>query len=194
MDMHKFTERAQQAVADAQDIALARRHPQLEGEHLHAALVKQRDGLIPRLLSLMGVDAAAYAAELEAELDRQPSVSGNGQLYASRRFGELLQKAQENTKQFGDEYAGVEHIYLALLGERGAPSAKLFQKYGITKETFLEALSRVRSNQRVTSQNPEETYEALKRFGTDLVELARTGRLDPIIGRDAEIRRVISIL
>ncbi len=194
MDMNKFTQRAQEAIAEAQDIALRHRHQQLDGEHLHAALVTQQDGLIPRLLSLMNIDASAYAQDLEAELDKFPSVTGGSQLYASRRFSELLARAQENTAQFGDEYAGVEHLYMALLAERRTPSARLFARWGITKEKFLAALSQVRAKQRVTSQNPEETYEALRRFGTDLVEQARGGKLDPIIGRDAEIRRVINIL
>ena len=194
MDMNKFTQRAQEAIAESQNIALRYRHQQLEGEHLHAALCAQQDGLIPRLLTLMEVDVPAYTAELERELEKLPSVSGGSQLYASRRFGELLAQAQENTRQFADEYAGVEHLYLALLGERGTPSARLMARHGVTREKFLAALSQVRSKQRVTSQNPEETYEALKRFGTDLVEQARSGKLDPIIGRDAEIRRVINIL
>ncbi len=194
MDMNQYTQRAQQAVQEAQDIALRHRHQQLEGEHLHAALATQKDGLIPRLLTLMNVDVPAYTADLESEFNKMPSVSGGSQLYASRRFGEIMANAQKAIGQFGDEYVGAEHLYLALLGERGTPSAKIFAKYGVTKEKFLAALSQVRSKQRVTSQNPEETYEALTRFGTDLVELARSGKLDPIIGRDAEIRRVINIL
>jgi len=194
MNMDKFTQRAQQAIAESQQIALRSKHQELQGEHLHAALLEQQDGLIPRLLTLMQVDAARYAANLDAALGKLPSVSGAGQLYTSRRYGELLANAQEATRQFGDEYAGVEHIYLALLSERGTPSAAIFAAHGITRETFLEALGKVRAKQRITSQNPEETYEALTRFGSDLVDLARSGKLDPIIGRDAEIRRVINIL
>lgn len=194
MDINKFTQRAQQAVADSQDIALRHKHQQLEGEHLHAALANQQDGVIPRLLTLMQVDVPAYSQDLERELEKLPAVQGGSQLYASRRYGEILTKAQDLIGQFGDEYAGVEHIFLALLGERNTPSTRLFAKYGITKEKFLAALSQVRAKQRVTSQNPEETYEALKRFGSDLVEMARSGKIDPIIGRDAEIRRVINIL
>ncbi|MDR0897624.1 MAG: ATP-dependent chaperone ClpB [Oscillospiraceae bacterium] len=194
MDLNKYTQRAQQAIAEAQEIALRMRHQQLEGEHLHAALARQKEGLIPRLLGLMQIDATQYNEDLTRELEKFPAVQGGSQLYASRRFTELLTRAVDETAQFGDEYAGVEHLYLALLEERNTPSARLFHKYGITKERFLVALSQVRAKQRVTSQNPEETYEALKRFGTDLVELARGGKLDPIIGRDAEIRRVINIL
>ncbi|MDR0929431.1 MAG: ATP-dependent chaperone ClpB [Oscillospiraceae bacterium] len=194
MDMNKYTQRAQQAIAEAQEIALRMRHQQLEGEHLHAALARQKEGLIPRLLGLMQIDATQYNEDLTRELEKFPAVQGGSQLYASRRFTELLTRAVDETAQFSDEYAGVEHLYLALLEERNTPSAKLFRQYGITREKFLVALSQVRAKQRVTSQNPEETYEALKRFGTDLVELARGGKLDPIIGRDAEIRRVINIL
>ncbi|MCL1964283.1 MAG: ATP-dependent chaperone ClpB [Firmicutes bacterium] len=194
MDMNQFTQKARETIALSQDIALRRKHQQLDGEHLHAALLADKEGLIPRLLTLLNVDAAAYGAELDDELAKLPSVVGGSQLYASRRYGELLARAPESAKSFGDAYAGVEHLFLALLEERGTPSARLFAKYGIAREKFLSVLSQVRGGQRVTSQNPEETYEALKRFGADLVELARRGKLDPIIGRDAEIRRVINIL
>ena len=194
MDMNKFTQRAQEAIADSQSIALSMQHQQLDVEHLHLALVRQQDGLIPRLLQLMGVNVPAYTAAVEGELKKMPSVQGGSQLYASRRFGEALTRAQESIGQFGDEYAGVEHIYLAMLDERNTPSTRVFQQFGVTREKFLAALSKVRSNQHITSQNPEETYEALKRFGVDLVERAHAGKMDPIIGRDAEIRRVINIL
>ena len=194
MDMNKFTQRAQEAIADSQSIALSMQHQQLDVEHLHLALVRQQDGLIPRLLQLMGVNVPAYTAAVEGELKKMPSVQGGSQLYASRRVGEVLARAQESIGQFGDEYAGVEHIYLAMLDERNTPSTRVFQQFGVTREKFLAALSKVRSNQHITSQNPEETYEALKRFGVDLVERARAGKMDPIIGRDAEIRRVINIL
>lgn len=194
MDMNKFTQKAQQAIAESQEIALRGQHQQLDVEHLHLALAEQKDGLIPRLLTLMGVSLPEYIADINAELSKLPSVHGGSQLYASRRYGEALANAQSLISQFGDEYVGVEHIYLALLSQRNTPSSYVFSKHGVTKDSFLEALQQVRSKQRITSQNPEETYEALNRFGTDLVALARSGKLDPIIGRDAEIRRVINIL
>ncbi|MDR1599850.1 MAG: ATP-dependent chaperone ClpB [Oscillospiraceae bacterium] len=194
MDLNQFTQKAQQAIGEAQEMAIARSHQQLEGEHLHLALVEQPEGLIPRLLGLMGVDAGAVRGALEDALRQQPSVQGGSQLYPSRRFMELLVKAQEEAKRFHDEYTGVEHLYLALTDERGAPSARLLAERGITRDRFLTALSNVRSGQRVTSQNPETTYEALKKYGDDLVERARAGRMDPIIGRDEEIRRSIHIL
>ncbi|GHU75181.1 chaperone protein ClpB [Clostridia bacterium] len=194
MDLNQFTQKGQQAIGEAQEIALARQHQQLEGEHLHLALVEQQEGLIPRLLGLMGVDVGAVRTALEAALSREPSVQGGSQLYPTRRFQEILVKAQDEAKRFRDEYTGVEHIYLALLDERGTPSAKIFASQGITRDRFLTALSNVRAGQRVTSQNPETTYEALKKYGDDLVERARSGKMDPIIGRDEEIRRAIHIL
>lgn len=196
MNIEKFTQRAQEAIAAAQEVAIRHHHQQVDGEHLHFALLTQEDGLIPRLLSIMGVDKITMETELERELGKIPSVTGSGSdsLYATRRFSELLLKAEDSIKRFGDTYAGVEHLYLALLGERNTPSSKLFSKYAIDTEKFLTALNDVRKNQRVTSQNPENTYDALRKYGTDLVEAARNGKLDPVIGRDQEIRRVITIL
>ncbi len=196
MNIEKFTQRAQEAIAAAQAEALRHQHQQVDGEHLHFALVSQEDGLIPRLLGIMGVDKNALQNDLEREIDKLPGVTGSGSdsLYASRRLSALLVAAEDGTKRFGDSYAGVEHLYLALLAERKTPSAKLFSDYGITTEKFLAALGDVRKNQRATSQNPEETYDALKKYGTDLVEAAKNGKLDPVIGRDQEIRRVATIL
>ncbi|NLT13812.1 MAG: AAA domain-containing protein, partial [Clostridiales bacterium] len=196
MNMEKFTQRAQEAIGAAQEAAVRRRQQQVDGEHLHYALLTQEDGLIPRLLGIMGVDKSRLEADLESELGKIPSVTGSNSdgLYATRRFSELLLKAEDGIKRFGDSYAGVEHLYLALLNERNTPSQKLFIKYGVDTEKFLAALTDVRKNQRVTNQNPESTYEALRKYGTDLVEAARNGKLDPVIGRDQEIRRVITIL
>lgn len=196
MDIQKFTQRAQDAISFAQDVALRYHHQQVDGEHLHYALIKQENGLILRLLGIMGIDCNQLTDALESELKKIPAVSGPGaqSLYASRRFSELLLDAEDSARRFGDTYAGVEHIYLALIDERYTPSAKLMLKYGITNEKFLAALSDVRRNQRSNSMNPENTYDALKKYGTDLVEAARLGKLDPVIGRDQEIRRVITIL
>ena len=196
MNIEKFTQRAQEAIQAAQEVALRRRHQQVDGEHLHYALLTQQDGLIPRLLGIMNVDAATLQTDLELELQKIPSVTGTGvdSLYATRRFSELLLAAEDSIKRFGDSYAGVEHIYLALLNERNTPSAMLFRRHGVFEETFLTALADVRKNQRVTNQNPENTYEALRKYGTDLVEAAKNGKLDPVIGRDQEIRRVATIL
>jgi len=196
MIIENFTEKSQQALQEAQETAVRYGHQQVDGEHIHYALVRQEDGLIPRLLEYMNVNVRLYESDLERQLDRIPRVEGAGveSLYATRRFNGILVYAQDEARKFKDEYVGVEHLYLALLKERGTPSAEILVKHGINRERFLSALSRVRSNQRITSKNPEETYEPLKKFGRDLVEMARLGKLDPVIGRDAEIRRVIRIL
>jgi len=195
MNFDKYTQNAQAAVAASQSIAMENGQQQLEGEHLHLALLTQQEGLVPRLLTYMGLDVAALSRQVQQEIDRLPKVSGGSdQLYASRRFSQLLAAAEKTAQQFKDEYVSVEHLYLALAEENGTPSAKIFRQYGIDKEKLLQALTKVRGSQRVTSQNPEESYEALSKYGRDLVEMARQGKLDPVIGRDAEIRHTIQIL
>lgn len=196
MDIDKFTEKAQAAISAAQDIAVRMGHQQVDGEHIHLALATQEDGLIPKLIGYIGQDIRLYAKDIETELEKLPKVYGNAALsmYATRRFNEILIHAEDEAERFKDEYTSVEHIYMALLKEKNTPSQVVFRRYGITLEKFMAALSKVRSNQRITSKNPEETYDALKRFGRDLVELAKSGKLDPVIGRDAEIRRAIRIL
>jgi ATP-dependent Clp protease ATP-binding subunit ClpB len=196
MNMDKFTEKTQEAIGLAQEIALRMKHQQVDGEHLHLALLTQEEGLIPRLISFMNINSELMINDVEKELEKQPAVYGTAasNLYATRRFNEILIHAGDEAKKFKDEFVGVEHIYLALLMERNTSSSDIFRRHNINRENFLTALGKVRSNQRITSKNPEETYEALSRFGTDLVEMARKGKLDPVIGRDSEIRRVIRIL
>ena len=195
MELDKLTEKAMAAVNAAQEAGIRLGHQQIDGEHLHYALATQQDGLIPKLLGYMGIDTAQYVRSIEAELTKLPKVQGaSASVYAGRRLSELLVKAQDEAKRFKDEYTGVEHLYIALLKERGTPSATIFKQYGITVDSFMAALSKVRGNQRVTSQNPEETYDSLQRFGRDLVEMAKQGKIDPVIGRDGEIRRAIRIL
>ncbi|MCX7842415.1 MAG: ATP-dependent chaperone ClpB [Clostridia bacterium] len=194
MNIEKFTEKAQAALSAAQDIAVRMGHQQVDGEHIHLALAAQEDGLIPKLIGYMGQDIQLYARDIETELEKLPKVHGASSMYATRRFNEILIHAEDEAKRFKDEYTSVEHIYMALLKEKNTPSQAIFKRYGITLEKFMGALGKVRSNQRITSKNPEETYDALKRFGRDLVELAKSGKLDPVIGRDAEIRRAIRIL
>ncbi len=195
MNIEKYTQNAQSALMDAQNIALEMGNQTLEGEHIHLALLQQQDGLIPKLLGLMEVDVAGFTSDVEAAVDAFPKVSGDaGQIYASRNLSKILVNAEKEAERFGDEYVSVEHLYIALISEKGTASAKIFSKYGITKEKFLEALSKVRGNQRITSQDPEGTYDALKKYGRDLVEMARDGKLDPVIGRDSEIRHTIQIL
>ena len=195
MNIDKLTQNAQSAIMDCQNIAISEGHQMLDGEHLHLALLMQKDGLIPKLLKYMELDPAYMIAELEEQIEKLPKVSGAADnIYASRRLNQILMNAEKEAEHFKDEYVSVEHLYLALLDERGTPSAKLFAKYKIDKNRFLEALSKVRGNQRVTSQNPEDNYDVLNKYGRDLVEMAREGKLDPVIGRDGEIRHAIQIL
>ena len=196
MNLEKFTEKAQMVLATTQDIAVRMGHQQVDGEHIHYSAIIQEDGLIPKLLAYMGINLPLYQKDVENELAKVPKVYGNGasDLYATRRFNEIVLSAEDEAKKFKDDYVGVEHIFIALIKERKTPSTEIFKKHGITLEKFMEALQKVRSNQRITSKNPEETYDSLKRFGRDLVELARLGKLDPVIGRDSEIRRAIRIL
>ncbi len=195
MNMDRMTEKAQGAIIDCQKIAVEEGHQQIDGEHLHMALLLQQEGLIPKLLNYMSVNGGALIGDLQVELSKLPKVQGSGDsMYASRRLNQLMSQAEKRANEFKDEFISVEHLYLALLDEKNTPSAKLLNKYGITKEGFLQALTKVRGNQRITSQNPEENYEALEKYGRDLVDLARKGKLDPVIGRDGEIRHTIQIL
>lgn len=195
MNFDKYTQNAQGAIMDSQNIAIQEGHQQLDGEHIHLALMQQQEGLIPKLVKYMGISLDNIIKELKDELDRLPKVTGgNDSLYSTNRVSKILMKAEKIASDFKDEYVSVEHIYLALLEEKGTTSAKIFKKYDITKEKFLQNLTKVRGNQRVTSQNPEDNYEALSKYGRDLVEMARDGKLDPVIGRDAEIRHTIQIL
>ncbi|MGN1388822.1 MAG: ATP-dependent chaperone ClpB [Bulleidia sp.] len=195
MNIEKYTQKAQEALASCQEIAVSEGHQQIDGEHLHLALMRQQDGLIPKLVKYMGVDAGGVTADLQKEMDKIPKVSGQGtSMYMSTRLQRLLIDAEKKADEFKDEYVSVEHIYLALLAEKGTPSAAIFRKYGIDTNKFLKALEGVRGNQKITSQNPEDNYEALAKYGRDLVEMAREGKLDPVIGRDDEIRHTIQIL
>jgi ATP-dependent Clp protease ATP-binding subunit ClpB len=196
MNLEKYTEKAQEAVVLAQETAIRMDQQQVDGEHLALALVEQEDGLIPRLLGVLNVSPNDISRELQQELGRQPKVYGSSisNVYATRRFNQILLDAEEKAKKLKDSYVSVEHIFMALLSERNSFTANLLKRYGVNNDTFLDALAKVRGNQRVTNQNPEENYQALEKYGRDLVEFARKGKLDPVIGRDAEIRRVIRIL
>jgi ATP-dependent Clp protease ATP-binding subunit ClpB len=197
MDPNKLTESMQSTLHAAQTKALRYGHTEVDVAHLLLALLEQQEGLVGRLVDRAGGDAAALAAALDAELQRRPRVSGPGapagQIAVSRALAQLLDRAEQEAERMRDEYVSVEHVLLAALsGETAA--ARLLRENGVTHERFLEALTQVRGSQRVTSANPEATYEALVRYGRDLVADARSGRLDPVIGRDSEIRRVIQIL
>ncbi|BBW97099.1 ATP-dependent chaperone ClpB [Geobacillus icigianus] len=194
MDASRLTEKLQEAFMAAQSLAKERHHQQLDVEHLLLALFEQEGGLAPRLLELSGADKEKAADWLRHQLRQKPEVHGaDGQLYVAPALARLLEEAEAEAKRMQDEYISVEHVLLAL--PRGAePVARQLAPFGVTREALLAALTKVRGNQRVTSPNPEATYEALTKYGRDLVAEARAGKIDPVIGRDSEIRRVIRIL
>ncbi len=199
MNMESLTQKSQEALAEAQRIAQRNGHTETDGEHLLVALLEQEEGLVPRLLTGMQVDVDELRASAEAELRRKPKVTGPGaapgQVYVSRRLGALLDASEREAKRLKDEYVSVEHLLVALAEEgRSTAAGRVLADHGVTRESFLSVLTQVRGNQRVTSATPEQTYEALEKYGRDLVTDARTGKLDPVIGRDAEIRRVVQIL
>ena len=195
MDINKLTQKAQEAVIEAQNIAIKFNHQTIDGEHLHMSLLIQKDGLIPKILAKMNLPFDFYYKDLNDELYKIPKIYGDkSNLYTTRRFETIFVKAEEEAKLFKDEYISVEHIYISLIEEKNTPSTKIMGKYGIDKNKFLKALSLIRSSHRITNQNPEESYEALERFGKDLVKEAKKEKLDPVIGRDSEIRRIIRIL
>jgi len=195
MDINKLTKKAQEAVFESNNLAVRLNHQSINVEHLHFALITQKDSLISKILIKMNVPFDFYYKDLNDELSKLPKIyGGNVNVTVTRRFEEIFIHAEEIAEKFKDEFISVEHIYLAIMEERNSVSSNIVKKYGITKDKFLKELSAIRKNQRITSQNPEETYEALENFGRDLVEEARRGKLDPVIGRDAEIRRIIRIL
>ncbi|MFE5118022.1 ATP-dependent chaperone ClpB [Streptomyces sp. NPDC056669] len=199
MDMNRLTQKSQEALQDAQTRAQRYGHTEVDGEHLLLALLDQPDGLTPRLVGQVGADPEAVRTMLEAEVARKPRVTGPGaapgQVFATQRLSHLLDAAEQEAKRLKDEYVSVEHLVLALTEEGSATAAgRVLREHGITQESFRHALTQVRGSQRVTSANPEVAYEALEKYGRDLVLEARSGKLDPVIGRDAEIRRVTQIL
>lgn len=195
MNIEKYTENARQAIVECQNIAVSEGNQEIQVEHLALVLLMQRDGLIPKLINAMGIDPALIIGELEEEIQRLPKVSGGADnVYASRRFSQVLLAAEQESKNFKDEYVSVEHLFIAILDERDGKASRIFTKNGLRKDDFLKALTMVRGNQRVTNQNPENSYDALNKYGRDLVQLAKEGKMDPVIGRDAEIRRTIQIL
>jgi ATP-dependent Clp protease ATP-binding subunit ClpB len=199
MDPNKLTQKSSEALHDAQTLALRFGHPEVDDEHLLLALLEQTEGIVPHLLSQTGADPGRLAKNLEAELERRPRVSGPGvapgQIAVTQRLSRLLDGAQQEADRLRDEYVSVEHLVLAMLAEAPATGAsRLLHDEGVTRSAFLQSLARIRGNQRVTSAMPEAAYEALAKYGQDLVADAAAGRLDPVVGRDAEIRRVIQIL
>ena len=196
MNLNQFTHKSVEAVQAAQQMASARQNQQIEQEHLLLALLEQKEGLIPQLMQKAGVEPAALRQKLTAAVERLPQVSGSGagQMYLSRDLEQALNEAEKIAREMHDEYTSVEHLMLGLFEKTDDTLRSLFREAGLTKEKFMAALRQVRGNRTVTSDTPEETYDVLKKYGRDLTEAARAQKLDPVIGRDEEIRNVIRIL
>ena len=196
MNLNQFTQKSVEAVQAAQQMASARQNQQIEQEHLLLALLEQKEGLIPQLMQKAGVESAALRQKLTAAVERLPQVSGSGagQMYLSRDLEQALNEAEKIAREMHDEYTSVEHLMLGLFEKTDDTLRALFREAGLTKEKFMAALRQVRGNRTVTSDTPEETYDVLKKYGRDLTEAARAQKLDPVIGRDEEIRNVIRIL
>jgi len=199
MDQNRLTQKSQEALADAQSTALRSGHIEIDTDHLLAALLNQPEGLIPRLLSSMAAPLESIRQQVANELGRRPRVSGpgaeTGSLYTTKRLNQILLQAEDETQRLNDDYVSVEHLLLAMLSEKNSsPSSSILKQAGVSRDAFLKALMDVRGSQRVTGANPETTYDALQQYGHDLVDDAAKNRLDPVVGRDSEIRRVIRIL
>ena len=198
MNMNQFTQKTIQAIQDAQRLAVEYQNNAIEQEHLLAALCAQQDGLIPQLLTKMGVEPGNFLAAATEKVAALPHVTGSGRdpekVYISNELDQALNAAEAQARQMKDEYISVEHVFLGLLQRPGRAAGALFKQFSITQEKFMAQLSTVRGNQRVTSDDPESTYNALQKYGQDLVDMARKNKLDPVIGRDSEIRNVIRIL
>ena len=198
MNMNQFTQKTIQAIQDAQRLAVEYQNNAIEQEHLLAALCAQQDGLIPQLLTKMGVEPGNFLAAATEKVAALPHVTGSGRdpekVYISNELDQALNAAEAQARQMKDEYISVEHVFLGLLQRPGRAAGELFKQFSITQEKFMAQLSTVRGNQRVTSDDPESTYNALQKYGQDLVDMARKNKLDPVIGRDSEIRNVIRIL
>ena len=199
MDINKFTEKAREAVTQAQSIAVGMGHQDIDSEHLALALIRQEQGIVPRILDQMGVQTAALAVAVEEKLRKRPSVSGGGmdpnRISITQRLAKVLGDAENESRRMKDEYVSVDHLFAALAENApGTPLGEVFKEYNISRASFGQAMESLRGGARVTSPNPEDTVEALSKYARDLVEAARQGKMDPVIGRDAEIRRVVRIL
>ncbi len=194
MRLEKFTFKSQDAIQEAQRIAENHGHQNMEVEHLLKALVEQEGGIVPMILERLGVNNKLVASDIDEVLDKLPSVSGTGyQVYISPNLKQVLERAIRLAAEMRDDYVSTEHLLLAII-ESNTPSADILRRRGINRENVMEVINQIRKGQRVTDQNPEDKYQALEKFGRDLTSLARAGKLDPVIGRDEEIRRVIQIL
>ncbi len=193
MNINKFTQKSMEAVQNCEKLAYEYGNQQIDELHLLYSLLTLEDSLILKLVTKMGIQGDMMAGEVKQALEKLPKVSG-GQLYISSDLNKVLLDGEDEAKAMGDEYVSVEHLFLALIKYPSKEVKNLFRMYNITREGFLQALSTVRGNQRVVSDNPEATYDTLEKYGYDLVERAREQKLDPVIGRDGEIRNVIRIL
>ena len=196
MNINKFTQKSMEAVQGCEKLAYEYGNQEIDQEHFLYSLLNIEDSLIAGLIEKMGIDRNAFTRDVEALIQKKPKVSGSGagQVYVSTALNKVLISAEDVAKQMGDSYVSVEHLFIALLNEPNRDVKELFKRYNVTKDGFLKALSTVRGNQKVTTDNPEATYDTLKKYGQDLVEKARDGKMDPVIGRDNEIRNVIRIL
>ncbi len=195
MDFNRLTEKSQQAIAKAQSLATRYGHQQIDVEHVLLAMLRQEEGLVSKILSRLEIPTEELALRLESTLDKLPSVQGTGagQTYLSPRLNKVLEDAVQESEKLKDQYVSVEHLLLAMV-EAGGEAGNLLDASGVNRKQLLQVLKDVRGSQRVTSQSPETTYEPLEQYGRDLTQLASQGKLDPVIGRDDEIRRVIQIL
>src|SRR5258706_1412459 len=197
MDINRFTQKAQEAIGSAQTKAARYSHQQVDVEHLLGALLEQENGLAPSIFAKAGITADGLKRRVEQDLERIPKVSQSGgapeQIYITGRLNRLLAQAEDEAKTLKDEFVSIEHLLVAMTDDSGA-TGRVLKEFGITREKLAAALKDIRGNQRVTSQNPEATYEALQKYGRDFTKLAAEGKLDPVIGRDEEIRRVIQVL
>ena len=193
MNINKFTQKSLQAVNDLEKIAYQFGNQEVEQEHLLYALLNQEESLIKKLIEKMEIQPQYFANSVESAIEKRTKVSG-GKPYIGNDLNQVLITAEDEAKNMGDEYVSVEHLFLAMIHHPSRTVKELFREYGITSERFLQALSTVRGNQRVTSDNPEATYDTLSKYGQELVEKARQQKMDPVIGRDAEIRNVVRIL
>ncbi|MFH0981744.1 MAG: Clp protease N-terminal domain-containing protein, partial [Planctomycetota bacterium] len=199
MDLNRLTQKSQEALSEAQNQAVTLGHIEVDGEHLLLALLEQAEGLVPRLLRKMEVPVEELAGALKSEVQKHPRVSGPGiepgKIHISQRLSQLLVDAEKEARRLKDEYVSGEHLLMGFIREGAATAAgSLLKRFGVTTDRLLKTLTEVRGHQRVQSAHPEATYEALERYGRDLVQMVRNGKLDPVIGRDEEIRRVIRIL
>src|SRR6202142_2893730 len=190
----KMPVKAQEAIQEAQEVAARHENQAVEPVHLLSALAQQQDGVVPPLLARLGIRPEILSQDIEREIGHLPKVQGFAQQHLGRPLDDVLERSFEEATKFKDEYVSTEHLFLAIAAQDRDPAGKLLKKHGASHEAILQALAGVRGSQRVTSQNPETTYAALEKYSRDLTDLARRSKLDPVIGRDEEIRRVMQIL